>query len=175
MNFSLKQKFNLILKKRNFKKLICNTKILSAGRNITGKITVRHRGGSVKKSYRIVDYYRSLLNIKAVIYTFEYDPFRNTLLSLIIYTIGVFSYILSMENTVVGFIVYSTYKEKLKTGCSTLVSKLKINTKISCVELGLFSGAKLSRSSGTFAKIAKKTNVSVVIKLKSNKLQKISK
>jgi len=129
----------------------------------------------IKKSYRIIDFYRSLLNIKALVCTYEYDPLRNTLLSLLIYTIGVFSYIISVEHTMIGSRLVSTYKEKLTVGSSTLLSRLKINTKINCIELALFKGAKLSRAGGTYAKIIKKTNFFVVIKLKSNKLQKINK
>jgi len=175
MSFSLKQKFSLILKKKIIKKLVHNYKITSVGRNLSGKITVRHRGKIIKKSYRVVDFYRSLMNIRAIIYTYEYDPFRNTLLSLLIYTIGIFSYILGVENTIIGSTILSTYKEKLTLGSSTLLSRMKINTKINCIELGLYKGAKLSRSSGVYAKVVKKTNLFVVVKLKSNKLQKINK
>jgi len=146
----------LILKKKKIKKLIFNYKILSVGRNVNGKITIRHRGKLVKKSYRVVDFYRSLLNIKAIVFTYEYDPLRSTLLSLLIYTIGIFAYIISIENTMIGSILFSTYKGKLTAGLSTSLSRIKINTKVNCIELALFRGAQLSRSSGTYAKIIKK-------------------
>jgi len=175
MIISLKQKFNFILKNINIKKLNTNYKIFAFGRNVNGKITVRHRGKLLKKSYKTIDYYRSLLNIRCIICTFEYDSIRKTLLSLLSYSIGIFSYIISIEHTRIGMQIYTTFYEKIYIGCVTLLKNIKINAKINCIELRLFNGAQLSRASGTFSKIVKKTNFFTVIQLKSGKLQRINK
>jgi len=136
---------------------------------------VRHRGKLSKKSYRTVDYCRSLLNVRCIVCTFEYDPIRRTLLSLLSYSIGIFSYIISIENTRIGLQLITTFYEKIYVGCTTLLSGIKINAKINCIEFSLFKGGQISRSSGVFSKIIKKTSFSVVLQLKSGQLQRVNK
>jgi len=120
-------------------------------------------------------FYRSLLNIKGFICSFEYDPLRQTLISLISYSVGVFSYILSIEKTMIGMRLLSTYNDKIALGYVTSLHRIKINIKINCVEFYLFKGGKIARSNGSYCKIIKKTNFFNVIQLKSNRLQKINK
>lgn len=93
---NLKQKFILISKNDKIKilKLVKKNK---GGRNNFGRITVRHRGAKILKKFRIIDNYKALWNIYAYIKKFEYDPNRNTLVMLLSYVNGIFSYIIAIE------------------------------------------------------------------------------
>jgi len=77
-----------------------------AGRNFTGKITVYHRGGGLKRTYRVIDFWRRLEQ-KGIIVNIITDPFRNALIALVVYLNGTVSYILMPETLNVGDFVYS--------------------------------------------------------------------
>src|ERR1700739_4067290 len=77
------------------------------GRNNQGKITCRHLGGGHKKNYRIIDFKRKKYNIKGIIATIEYDPYRNANISLVNYLDGEKRYILHPENLKIGDYIYT--------------------------------------------------------------------
>ena len=86
------------------------------GRNNTGKITVRHRGGGHKRRYRIIDYKRNKFGVYGKVATIEYDPNRSAYISLIHYEDGEKRYILSPLKIKVGDKIISGKKVPLKTG-----------------------------------------------------------
>jgi large subunit ribosomal protein L2 len=90
---------SLFWKYKPIYKLSCAS-IITSGRNNRGRITVFHRGGGIKHRYRIVDFRRRLINIPAKIIRFEKDPFRSALLTLLCYSNGILSYILTSKEII---------------------------------------------------------------------------
>ena len=84
-----------IITEKTPEKTLLKTLKKKAGRNNSGKITVRHRGGGFRKKYRIIDFKRNKKDIFGMVKTIEYDPNRNTLISLVVYPDGVKRYILT--------------------------------------------------------------------------------
>lgn len=166
---NLKQKFFLIYKNKRIIWNLTRKLIKNSGR-IRGKISIRHRGGGKKNKIRIIDIFRSLWNIKGLVQRFEYDPLRNTLIVLVAYSCGILSYIIAVENLLIGNIILNGIKIPFLIGNNTCLKLLKIGTKINCLENILFNGAKLLRSSGVYGKILKKVKYLTLIKLKSNKI-----
>lgn len=109
-NFSKYRKKNKNITKSFYlkvKKLKINKKICS-GRNSSGQIVIRRKGGGVKQNYRIIDLNRNLLffwNIPAMVLSIEYDPNRNNFISLILYGNGFYSYILHVKDLKIGQII----------------------------------------------------------------------
>jgi len=74
----------------------------TAGRNNTGRITCRHKGGGHKRQYRIIDFKREKFGVPGTVKTIEYDPNRNVRISLVVYADGEKRYILTPEGLNVG-------------------------------------------------------------------------
>ena len=172
---SLKRKFIFISKNiKYFNKLSIGYFKRRSGCNFSGKKTVRFRGFINKKKKRLVDYFRSLWNCRAIILNFEYDPKRNTLLNLILYFNGLFSYIISFENSFVGMNVQSGFNILPIKGNCLIVKNVYKYSKVCCIEIVSKKGFKMARSSGSFAKIIKKDENYCFLKLSSKKIKKIS-
>jgi large subunit ribosomal protein L2 len=170
MALNLKQKFVLILKKSRKIIPLVKRKVKKSGRNNTGKITVRHRGGGLKRLFRIVDFYRSILNVVGTVIRFEYDSNRNSLLSLVSYSIGVLSYILAIEKIFVGNNIINTNKKiflRNRNGSSMPLRYVNLKEKINCLENKMTKGATFLRSAGSFGIVLKKNIYFCLIKLKS--------
>jgi large subunit ribosomal protein L2 len=142
-----------------------------AGRNNTGHISFFHRGGGVKKNFRLLDFKRLIWNIPAKVLRHEYDPFRNGFISLICYKNGILSYILTTDGLKINqWIINSNNKTfKLKVGNSTNLFKIPESTLIHSIEIVPGLGAKLIRSAGVFGQILKKNYLfgKILIKLPS--------
>jgi large subunit ribosomal protein L2 len=121
------------------------------GRNNTGKITVRHRGGGVKRLIRILKSSRHLKDVIGIVKYNEYDPNRNTNLSVIFYENGIKHYIIKPKGLNIGDkIIFSNNVEK-NPGNSTFLSNINIGVKIYNVEFYPFSRSKVACSGETFA------------------------
>ena len=144
-----------------------------SGRNNTGKITRYHRGGGCKRSLRIVDFKRYIWNIFGFVHRIEYDPKRNSLLALIVYSNGIMSYVIATEDLKIGDCVFSKENILIKSGNCTYLKALPIGLKISLVELIPNKGAQFIRAAGTYATIISKLSEIVILKLKSGELRKV--
>lgn len=144
-----------------------------SGRNNTGKITRYHRGGGCKRSLRIVDFKRYIWNIFGFVHRIEYDPKRNSLLALIVYSNGIMSYVIATEDLKIGDCVFSKENILIKSGNCTYLKVLPIGLKISLVELIPNKGAQFIRAAGTYATIISKLSEIVILKLKSGELRKV--
>ncbi|ASS47032.1 50S ribosomal protein L2p (L8e) [Candidatus Nasuia deltocephalinicola] len=149
-----------------------------AGRNNLGHITVRHKGGRCKRKYRILDFYRSYLNLKAKVLRIEYDPYRNSNILFISYFNGKKSYIISPKNIKINNVIISSKdcfsKDSLNIGNSFLLNNIPEGTKIHCLENYPGGGAKYSRSSGSFCILISKNNNYANVLLKSGKMKKFN-
>ena len=146
----------------------------SSGRNHSGKITVFHKGGGVKRKYREVDFFRTKNSI-GIVCSLEYDPVRNAYIAAVFdFMTSDFSYILAPKGLKVGNIVKSGSGIEPSLGSSLPISLIPIGTPIYNISAKTFKKAQISRSAGTFSIIKQKTENYVVLKLSSGELRYIS-
>jgi len=141
------------------------------GRNNQGRITTRHKGGGHKRRYRLIDFKRNKYNIEGKVSSIEYDPNRNTFISLIQYNDGEKRYILYPEKLKIGDIVFSGKNAEIKIGNSLSLENIPLGTDIHNVELIPGKGGLLIRAAGTSAKILAKENNFVVLRLSSKEIR----
>ena len=149
------------------------TKKKTNGRNNQGVITVRHRGGGVKRKYRLVDFKRTKDGITAIVNAIEYDPNRSANIALISYKDGTKSYILAPKGLKVGDIVESGAKVDVKTGNTMEIMNIPVGTVIHNIELRPGKGGQLARSAGTSAQILGREGKYVLIRLSSGETRMI--
>ncbi len=161
-----------ITKKTPEKSLVV-TKKKTDGRNNQGKITVRHRGGGVKRKYRLIDFKRVKDGITAVVSSIEYDPNRSANIALISYKDGEKAYILAPKGLKVGDIVESGENVDIKVGNVLPIMNIPVGTFIHNVELKPGKGGQLVRSAGAGAQILGREDKYVLIRLASGETRKI--
>ena len=154
-----------------FVKSLLKPSKVNAGRNNTGRITVRHRGGTVKRLYRVVDFNRSIDNVKARVVSIQYDPNRSANIALISYLNGKFSYIVAPNGLKIGDFVESGKGVDIKTGNCLPLSDIPVGTSIHNIEISIKSGAKMVRSAGVVATILGKNTASVIVRLPSGEVR----
>ena len=149
------------------------TKKKTNGRNNQGKITVRHRGGGVKRKYRLIDFKRTKDEITAIVNAIEYDPNRSANIALITYKDGTKSYILAPKGLKIGDVVESGSKVDVKTGNTMEIMNIPVGTVIHNIELRPGKGGQLARSAGNSAQILGREGKYVLIRLASGEQRKI--
>ena len=149
------------------------TKKKTDGRNNQGKITVRHRGGGVKRKYRLIDFERVKDGITAIVSSIEYDPNRSSNIALISYKDGEKAYILAPKGLKVGMVVESGENADIKVGNALPLMNIPVGTVIHNIELHPGKGAQLVRSAGTSAQILGREEKYVLIRLASGEVRKI--
>ena len=149
------------------------TKKKTDGRNNQGKITVRHRGGGVKRKYRLIDFKRVKDGITAIVSSIEYDPNRSANIALISYKDGEKAYILAPKGLQVGDIVESGENADIKVGNTLPIMNIPVGTFIHNVELKPGKGGQLVRSAGAGAQILGREDKYVLIRLASGETRKI--
>ena len=159
--------------KKTPEKSLLVTKSKTTGRNNKGQITVRHRGGGVKRKYRLVDFKRIKDDITAIVASIEYDPNRSANIALINYKDGVKSYIIAPKGLKVGDIVVSGKQTDVKIGNTMEIMNIPVGTVIHNVELRPGKGGQLARSAGNSAQILGREGKYVLIRLGSGETRKI--
>lgn len=166
--------FSDITKHRPEKSLI-EIKKSRAGRNNQGKITVRHRGGGVKRYYRIIDFKRRLLDAPATVIAIEYDPNRSARIALLQQEDGVKSYVLAPLGLSVGDrILSSKSKIDIKVGNRLPLEYIPVGTLVHALELAPGRGAQLIRAAGTAASLMALDSGMAHVKLPSGEIRKFS-
>jgi len=141
------------------------------GRNNQGRITIRHKGGGHKRRYRLIDFKRSLLDIKGTVMSIQYDPNRNCNIALINYENGEKRYILHPEKLKIGDNVFAGKSPSIEIGNALPLENIPLGTDIHNVELIPGKGGQLIRAAGTSAKILAKENNFVVLRLSSKEIR----
>ena len=141
------------------------------GRNNTGRITVRRRGGGHKRRYRIIDYKRDKFGINGKVATIEYDPNRSAYISLIHYDDGEKRYILSPLDISVGTNIVSGDKVPLKIGNALLLSNIPTGLFVHNVELIPGKGGQMVRTAGAYAQVMAHDNGYTTLKLPSGEVR----
>lgn len=146
----------------------------SSGRNHSGKITVFHKGGGVKRKYRDVNFSRTF-NSTGIICSLEHDPNRNAYIAAVFDFISFdFFYMLAPKNLKVGDIVKSGLEIEPSLGSSLPISGIPIGTPIYNISPSVSSKGKLSRAAGTFSIIKEKGNKYALIELSSGEQRYVS-
>src|SRR5262249_43856156 len=123
----------------------------TGGRNFQGKITTRHRGGGVKRMYRIIDFKRNKDDIVGTVTHIEYDPNRSCRIALVQYADGEKRYILAPEGIAAGSQIQSGLGLEPKIGNCMPLELIPQGTSIHNVEMQPGAGGKLCRSAGIYA------------------------
>ena len=145
----------------------------SSGRNNTGRITVRHRGGGNRRKYRIIDFKRNKLNMTAEVMTLEYDPNRSAHIALVQYEDGEKRYILAPDGLAVGDKIIAGADADIKPGNALPLANIPVGTFIHNVELYPGKGAQLARAAGIQAQLMAKENGYAMIRLPSTELRNV--
>ncbi len=149
------------------------TKKKTNGRNNQGVITVRHRGGGVKRKYRLIDFKRRKDDITAMVSSIEYDPNRSANIALLTYKDGEKAYIIAPKGLKVGDIVESGENADIKVGNALPIMNIPVGTVIHNIELKPGKGASLARSAGTSAQILGREDKYVMIRLSSGETRMV--
>ena len=168
--------YSHLSKAKPFKKLL-KTKTNHAGRNNTGKITVRHREAGHKKFYRVIDFKRDKDNIPAKVQTIEYDPNRNAFIALVAYQDGEKRYIIQPRGLKVGDTIMSGSDAPFKPGNTLALADIPDGTQIHNIEMRPHYGAQLVRAAGTWAQLVSKEAEGkyALVKMSSGEVRKILK
>ncbi len=145
-----------------------------AGRARSGRITVRHRGGGVKRLYRIVDFGQEKLGMLAKVIALEYDPYRTAFLSLLEYQDGEKRYILAPKDLKVGDEIICAEKVEIKIGNRIKLKNIPVGTQVFNIELEPGKGGKLAKGAGTAAKVLAQEAGMVHLTLPSGEIRKVS-
>ena len=144
------------------------------GRNSAGRITVRHKGGGVKRSYRDIDFKYDKIDIPATVNSVEYDPNRSGFISLLFYADGAKRYVLLPAGLKVGDKVLTSENADIKPGNRLPLRKIPVGTFIYNVEILPMSGAKMIRSAGNFAELLAHDSGYALLKMPSTEIRKVS-
>ena len=146
-----------------------------AGRNNTGRITCRHKGGGHKQAYRIIDFKRDKFGVPGVVQTIEYDPNRNVRISLVVYADGEKRYILTPHDLKVGDKIVSGPEAEIQVGNALPLELIPLGTIIHNIELIPGRGAKMVRTAGAGAQLMAKDGNYVTIKMPSSEMRMVRK
>ena len=142
-----------------------------AGRNVHGRITVRHRGGGHKRKYRLIDFKRDKTGIPAVVDSIEYDPNRSARIALLVYSDGEKRYIIAPLGLQVGDRVMSGENAEIEMGNALPLQRIPTGTMVHNVELTPGKGGQIARSAGTSAQVIAKEGKYVTVRLPSGEVR----
>ena len=145
----------------------------TSGRNNDGRITVRHRGGGPKRSYRIIDFRRSKDGVVGRIERLEYDPNRSAHIALVLYADGERRYIVAPRGLSEGDQIESGESAAIRVGNALPLKNIPVGTVIHCVEMKLGKGAQLARSAGASVQYVGREGGYALLRLRSGEVRRI--
>ena len=164
--------FDEVTKMRPQKALIEPLK-KSGGRNNTGRITSRHRGGGHKRFYRIIDFKRSKVGMDAKVIGVEYDPNRSARIVLLQYLDGEKRYILAPEGVRVGDVLRSGSDAEIKVGNAMPMANIPPGTFVHNIEMRPGKGGQMARSAGMSVQLMAKEGKYVQLRLPSGEVRNV--
>ncbi|RJP50688.1 MAG: 50S ribosomal protein L2 [Anaerolineaceae bacterium] len=147
------------------------TKRNRGGRNVHGRVTVRHRGGGARRFIRVVDFRRDKFGIPAKVAAIEYDPNRTARLALLHYVDGEKRYIVSPLGLKVGDTVMSGSNAEIRPGNALPISNIPVGTMIHNIEMKTGKGGQLVRSAGAAAQLLAKEGEFAQIRMPSGEVR----
>jgi len=152
-------------------KALTEGKSSTGGRNNTGRITSRYRGGGHKQAYRKIDFKRRKFDVVGKVDRIEYDPNRTAFIALITYADGEQAYILAPQRIAVGDTVISSERADIKPGNAMPLKNMPIGTIVHNVEMKIGHGGQLARSAGTYVQLVGRDAGYAQLKLSSGELR----
>ena len=143
------------------------------GRNNAGRMTVRHRGGGHKRTYRLVDFKRRKFDVVGTVERLEYDPNRTAFIALITYEDGDQAYILAPQRLGVGDKVVAGDKVDVKPGNAMPLRSIPVGTIVHNVEMKPEKGGQLARSAGTYVQIVGRDAGYALLRLASGEVRMV--
>jgi large subunit ribosomal protein L2 len=144
-----------------------------SGRNNSGRITVRHKGGGHKQHYRIVDFKRNKDGIPARVERIEYDPNRSAHIALLCYADGERRYIISPKGLTVGTELMSGQDAPIKVGNALPLRNIPVGSTIHCIEMLPGKGAQMARAAGTGVQLLAREGSYAQLRLRSGEIRKV--
>lgn len=143
------------------------------GRNVHGRITVRHRGGGSRQNYRIIDFKRDKLNIPAKVASIEYDPNRTARIALLNYADGERRYIIAPVGLKVGDSLMASPTAEIRPGNTLPIANIPVGTLMHNIEMQVGKGGQIARSAGTAAQLVAKEGEYAQVRLPSGEVRLI--
>ena len=143
------------------------------GRNNTGRITARRRGGGHKRRYRVVDFKRRKFDVPAKVLRLEYDPNRTAFIALLEYEDGELSYILAPQRLATGDSVVSGERADIKPGNAMPLSSIPVGTIVHNVELKAGKGGQLARAAGGYVQLVGRDAGYALLRLSSGEVRMV--
>jgi len=154
-------------------KSLVENKRRRAGRNHSGRVTVRHRGGGHKRRYRVIDFRRDKHGIAARVASIEYDPNRSARIALLVYADGEKRYIIAPLGLQVGDTVMSGPDAEIRVGNTLPIKAIPVGSLVHNVELYPGRGGQLARAAGTSAQLLAKEGTYAQLRLPSGEVRRI--
>lgn len=161
------------LTKKQPEKALTKSLKSSGGRNAVGRITVRHRGGGHKRSFRMIDFKRIKDNVPAGVAAIEYDPNRSANIALLHYADGAKAYIVAPNSLKVGDTVISGEGIDIKVGNTLPLKDIPVGSLIHNIEMRPGKGGQMVRSAGTVAQLMAKEGAYAHVRLPSGEVRLI--
>jgi large subunit ribosomal protein L2 len=146
----------------------------SGGRNNTGRITSRHRGGGHKRFYRVIDFKRNKTGMDAVVTAVEYDPNRSARIALLQYADGERRYIIAPEGVGVGEVLRSGADAEIKVGNAMPLANIPAGTFVHNIEMRPGKGAQMARSAGMSVQLMAKEGKFAQLRLPSGEIRNVA-
>ena len=164
------QDFDQVTTRKPMKSLLASKKQM-AGKNNQGRITVRHRGGGVKRHYRVLTY--SLPQGSYTIMEIEYDPNRTARIALLHYADGEKRYILAPVGIKQGDAIIAGEKADIKPGNALPMARIPVGTNLHNIELNPGRGGQMCRAAGTYAQLVAKEGKYATLRLPSGEVRRV--
>ena len=164
--------FDDISKSEPEKKLLAPLK-KKGGRNNTGRIMVRHKGGGHKRRYRKIDFKRNKIGVPARVASIEYDPNRSARIALLVYADGEKRYIIAPNEVSVGMSVMNGPNALPEPGNCMPLANIPVGTFVHAIEMKPGKGAQLARSAGTFAQLTAREGKYATLRLPSGETRMV--
>ena len=145
----------------------------SGGRNNTGRVSVWHRGGGHKRTYRVVDFKRAKRGVRATVERLEYDPNRTAFIALIKYQDGELAYILAPQRLAVGDTVIADEKVDVKPGNAMPLASMPIGTIVHNVEMKPGKGGQIARAAGAYVQLVGRDAGYAILRLNSGETRMV--
>jgi large subunit ribosomal protein L2 len=145
----------------------------TGGRNNQGRVSMWHRGGGHKRSYRMVDFKRGKLGVPATVERLEYDPNRTAFIALIRYEDGELSYILAPQRLSAGDTVVADARVDVKPGNAMPLANMPIGTIVHNVEMKVGKGGQIARAAGTYVQLVGRDAGYAILRLNSGETRMV--
>lgn len=144
-----------------------------AGRNATGRITVRHQGGGAKQLYRVIDFKRAKRDIPGKVEFIEYDPNRTCFIARVLYSDGERCYILAPQGLKKGDQIIASAKTDVKVGNAMALANIPLGVNVHNIEMKPGKGGQLARSAGVSCQLVGRVDGMAQLKLPSGEMRRV--